>query len=168
MQLTLTGRSGSLACTWESYALIHDNVQHFIEGGAPSQRFSALHCIEQAVDSGRCSVDARLLRGEVIRALYALGRVQMRDAAVSLRTRALLTGSAQRPSLRGTVRARNMGWRLPVQAPPNDAIAESGAEFLSAVLTLTESALAGDALVIFCSSDAEAQDPEDIGYQAQA
>lgn len=100
MQLTLTARSGTVPCTWESYALIRDNVQHFIEGGSPTERFSSLHGIEQAVDFGRCSVDAARLRGEVIRALYALKQVTMGDAAVSIRTRALLTGAAERPRVK--------------------------------------------------------------------
>jgi hypothetical protein len=157
MQLTLTGRSGSLPCTWASYALIRDNVQHFIERGSPSERFSILHGIEQAVDFGRCSVNAAQLRGEVVRALYALKRVPMRDAAVSVRTRALLTGAAERPRVRSTVRARNAGWRLPVAAPSDQNVAESGASFLNAVLALTESSADGDTVVIFCSLSSSAE-----------
>jgi hypothetical protein len=162
MQLTLTGRSGSIPCTWESYALIRDNVQHFIEGGAPTERFSSLHGIEQAVDYGRCSVDATRLRGEIVRALYALKNVPMSDAAVSIRTRALLTGAAGRQSTRGTVRARNAGWRLPVTAPNDCNVAEGGASFLNAVLALTASSVDGDSVVIFCSSsDGAAADARD-------
>src|SRR6187401_970087 len=150
MQLTLTGRSGSLPCSWASYALIRDNVQHFIEHGSPSERFSSLHGIEQAVDFGHCFVDAARLRGEVIRALYALKLVPMSEAAVSIRTRALLTGAAERPRDRGTVRARNLGWRLPVAAPSDRDVAESGASFLNAVLELTASSVDGDTVEIFC------------------
>lgn len=148
MKLLLVGRAGAGACDWSGYALLRDNVQHFMEGGEPSERFVALHAIEAAVDSGRCRVEAARLRGEVLRAWYALCRVPFSDAAVSVRTRAILTGSAERPTARGTVRASHTGWRLPGAGGDSAAVAESAKKFVATVLSLTERVVDGDTLEV--------------------
>jgi hypothetical protein len=43
MQLVFSGSAGSCACDWRYYALLRDNIQHFVEQGVPSKRFVALH-----------------------------------------------------------------------------------------------------------------------------
>jgi len=148
MNLSIESRAGTRACAWSGYALLRDNVQHFIEGGKPSERFAALHGIETAVDSGHCRVDAARLRGEVLRAWYALCRISVDDAAVSIRTRAILTGSSKSPAARGTVNARRTGWRL---AGPDDGantVTASARSFVASVLSLTETAVDGETVEI--------------------
>jgi hypothetical protein len=148
MKLLLSGRAGSCACDWSSYALLRDNVQHFVERGEPNEHFSALHGIEGAVDDGRCAVEGARLRGEVLRAWYALWAVPLEDAAVSLRTRAILTKSVDTPSVRGTVQARQAGWELPVEARVKAPLPMLAKPFVAAVLALTESAVDGEVLLI--------------------
>jgi hypothetical protein len=148
MKLLLSGRAGSRACDWSSYALLRDNVQHFVEHGGPNEHFSALHGIEGAVDDGRCAVDAARLRGEVLRAWYALWAVPPQDAAVSLRTRAILTKSVDEPTVQGTVQARRAGWELPVEARGKAPLPVLAERFVTAVLALTESAVDGEVLLI--------------------
>jgi hypothetical protein len=147
VKLLLVGR-GSRACDWSGYALLRDNVQHFIEGGEPTERFTALHGVERAVDEGQCFVDAARLRGEVLRGWYALSRVPLEQAAVSLRTRAILTQSTEVPTANGTVPAQKIGWELPVDADGSERVAEAAKRFVTAVLAITERVVDGDRLEV--------------------
>lgn len=94
MKLVITGRAGAGLCDWDSFALLRDNVQHFVEGGVQSGRFSALHGIARAVDGHPCLVDAVRLRLEVLQAWSALWPVSVAGAAVSSRTRAVREGTS--------------------------------------------------------------------------
>lgn len=94
MKLVFTGRAGAGLCDWESFALLRDNVQHFVEGGAQSGRFSAMHGIARAVDGDAYVVDAVRLRLEVLQAWSALWPVSVDDAAISSRTRSVRKGKA--------------------------------------------------------------------------
>jgi hypothetical protein len=150
MELVIVGAGGAHVCDWASYALLRDNVQHFIEAGAPSDRFRALHEIERAVDEGSFRVDAARLRGEVMRARCALAQVDLARAAISLRTRAVLTGCVSRPLCRGTLPARSAGWELPLDAPEATLVPQAAARFIDLVLALTGRAVDGDQLEIRC------------------
>lgn len=140
------GSSGSRSCDWSVYALLRDNVQHFIESGRPGARFSALHAMESAVDEGESVVDALRLRAEIQRAAQALSQVRMEDAAVSLRTRAILTASAAQPSLRATVRARAVGWQLPTDPDGASRVIDAAHDFIDAVLELTQHSVEGETI----------------------
>lgn len=148
MQLTLSVGAKLCTCEWSSYALLRDNVQHFVERGQISDRFSALHAIEQAVLDGRQSVDAARLRGEVLGAVSALGGISIGEAAISLRTRAILTSSARVPAVRGTVRARQAGWALPVASENESSLLEAARPFIAAVLSVTDAVADGDDVTV--------------------
>lgn len=150
MKLFIAGRAGTRVCDWKSYALLRDNVQHFLEQGEPSWRFPALHALERAVDHGVLTVDASRLRGEVLRAWCALWKIHVDDAAISLRTRSILTGNAEIPESRGTVAARHAGWDLPVVADAQTPIPRAARHFIQTVLTLTETAVDGDTVEVRC------------------
>lgn len=158
MKLVIEGRAGRRICDWESFALLRDNVQHYIEGGAPSARFAALHEIEHAVDEGERVVDASRLRGEVLRAWTALWKVPLEEAAISLRTRATMTGSAESPSCRGTVPAQQVGWGLPIQAHPSCPVPRAAQSFIRAILALTTTVVDGEELRITCLRRGHASD----------
>jgi hypothetical protein len=147
MKLVFTSRSGAALCDWESFALLRDNVQHFIEGGSPSGRFSALHEIARAVDGQVCAIDAVKLRLEVLQAWSALLSVSVDNAAVSSRTRAIREGeraptepSVTAPAMDGELLRFAQHWSTPIPRA-----AES---FVAAVLSLTKAAVAGDVLEI--------------------
>jgi hypothetical protein len=148
MLLKLRMASKTLTCDWNAYALFRDNVQHFVEGGAPTDRFQALHAIERAVSDGHQTVDAARLRGEVIGALFALRKLNLQDAAISLRTRAVLTDNARFPDVRATVRASQAGWSLPVAGAADSKLLVAAKPFIGAVLGSTETAVDGDTLVV--------------------
>jgi len=150
MRLIVETAEGTRAFSWEAYALVRDNVQHFVEYDRPNGRFQALHGIEQAVDGGFSVVDAARLRGEVLRALFALGRISLDDAALSTRTRAVMTGSTHQPAAHPTIEARDVGWALPVSTDSDAAvsIADAAASFFDAVLDITTEAVDGQLLQI--------------------
>jgi len=150
MKLVIEGRAGRRICDWESFALLRDNAQHYIEGGAPSGRFAAMHEIERAVDEGERIVDASRLRGEVLRAWSALWKVPLKEAAISLRTRAIMTGSAEPPACRGTVPAEQVGWPLPVPGPTTCPVPRAAQSFIRAILSLTPAVVDGEQLRITC------------------
>ena len=83
MRLAFRSSGGSRACDWESYALLRDNVQHYVERGRSSAEFQQLHAIARAVDAASCFVDALRLRAEVLRAASALRSIQLEVAAMS-------------------------------------------------------------------------------------
>lgn len=146
MLLRLSMGSMFVTCGWTNYAVFRDNVQHFAEGGAPTERFRTLHAIEWAVSTGHCTIDAARLRGEVIGAIFALRKLTFKDAAISLRTRAVLTHNARLPGVRATVRASQTGWDLPVPGDADSRLLSAAKPFIASVLTLTEAAVDGDAL----------------------
>lgn len=150
MKLVIKGRAGRRVCDWQSFALLRDNVQHFLENGEPTSRFQALHGIELAVDEGSYVVDAARLRGEVLRAWVALWKVRLESAAISLRTRAILTGNSEPPECRGTVGARHAGWELPITGAAEQPVPQVARRFIRTVLALTDTAVDGDVLEVRC------------------
>jgi hypothetical protein len=144
MRLVLSLGGASSACAWNCYALFRDNVQHFLEKGLVSSRFRALHSLEQAVVSGSCSVDAARLRGEVLGAVFGLGGLRLEDSAISLRSRAIMTESPSLPRVRGTVRAAQVRWALPIEAPAGAGLLVVIKPFIAAVLAATDAAVDGD------------------------
>lgn len=146
MRLLIRSSEAARACDWTDYALLRDNVQHFLEKGGVTDRFAALHGIERAVDEGAALVPAAKLRGEVLRAWCSLWQVQLTDAAISLRTRALMTG-ALGSSVRGTLVARQAGWPLPVGLEAG-RVPEAAWHFVEGVLSLTDTAVDGDVLEV--------------------
>ncbi len=148
MQLSLAGSGAMYVCDWGSFALLRDNVQHYLEGGAPSWRFPALHAVESVVDGGPRQVDAARLRGEVLRAWSALWPVDVESAAISLRTRAVLTGCRELPEARDTVTAKSAGWELPLSAADLTPVPRAAGDFVAIVLALTEPSVDGDMLQV--------------------
>lgn len=148
MKLIIRGKTHSRTCEWASYAVLRDNVQHYIEHGAPSDRFSTLHSIARAVDGGNCYADPLRLRGEVLRAVSALRSVPLATAAMSTRTCAILAGSKEVPLVGRTSEARMLGWPLPVSGMPSDSVPFAAEEFISAVVGTTRGAASGDVLQI--------------------
>jgi hypothetical protein len=140
MRLVFRTSVDSRECDWESYALLRDNVQHYIECGRPSTEFEHLHSIARAIDTGKCLVDALRLRREVLRGASALRSVQLEVAAVSPRTRAIMLGGRQAADTGHTVEARMVSWALPVPGLPSDSVPHAAEEFVAAVLAVTRSA----------------------------
>lgn len=149
MKLQMIGCGGERTCDWRSYALLRDNVLHYVESGVRSGRFRALHALARAVDSGACTVDAVRLRHETLQALTALQSVRLSDAAISNRTRAITAGDdtpPNEPSIEATVKPSSWPARRSddLQAP----LPHAARSFAGAVLTLTSAAVAGDRVEI--------------------
>jgi hypothetical protein len=147
IKLIFTGRAGAGLCDWESFALLRDNVQHFVEGGVQSGRFAALHSIARAVDGAPCEVDAVRLRLEVLQAWGALWPVTVDGAAVSSRTRAIRRGRPIPAS--NSVTGPLMGEdEVPFAGHLSEPVPKAAQAFVTTVLSLTNAAVAGDVLEI--------------------
>jgi hypothetical protein len=92
MSLAFFGPQGNLEVRWIVYALLRDNVQHYLEGGTPSTRFAELHRLGEALVNERVRVNAERLRKELEQAKSALLHRPVTDLALSARTRAVLSG----------------------------------------------------------------------------
>jgi hypothetical protein len=148
MKLLIRNGERERRVEWSQYALLRDNVQHYLEFGQPRNSFTALHAVEIAVDGERRRVRAQELRQEVQDAWNALAHVTLEQSAVSLRTRAIMTGCERAPQVRGTVVARLAGWDLPVQGLAHQPLRELLSGFVEVVLSLTENASKEDDLVV--------------------
>jgi hypothetical protein len=168
MRIVLSSSKASRVCDWSCYALFRDNAQHFIENGRVTPRFAALHSIEQAITNGVQSVNAARLRGEVLGAIFALGKLSIADAAISVRSRAIMTGNRRAPLIRGTVQANRVGWQLPIEAPGDANLLQLLKPFATAVLVVTDKAVDGDVIEVRREGRAPAFATDDPADDAQS
>jgi hypothetical protein len=93
MSLTFIGPAGTAEHRWIVYALLRDNVQHYLEKSPGSKGdFTAIHAIAQALGGPPVMVNARQLRTQLEKGAALLGR-PLADLAASQETRAVLTPS---------------------------------------------------------------------------
>jgi hypothetical protein len=147
MQLVFQSRNGSRYVDWSQYALLRDNVQHYLESGPSQTSFTALHAVERAVDGGVAPLPALALRRELQRAWSALASLPLADSAVSLRTRAILCGFGL-PPVRATFNARLNGWSLPVEGDAGDPLRKHLETFVESVLALTDGVSTHDRVLV--------------------
>jgi hypothetical protein len=137
MRLQFKTSKGTQYLEWAHYALLRDNVQHYLESGPRRASFNELHAVEHAVDGEPKYLHALELRRELQLAWAALANLPLSRSAISLRTRALLTGT-ETPLVRGTLQASALGWALPVQADENRPLRDVVAPFVESLLVLTD------------------------------
>lgn len=147
MQLIFRTQSHAARVPWCQYALLRDNVQHYLESGPGQATFFALHAVEHAVDGEVEHVSALELRRELQRAWNALAELRLADSAISLRTRAILAGF-EPPQVRGTFQAVQSGWPLPVEGDDSDQLHQHVRSLIEALLTLTDQMSASDEVTI--------------------
>jgi hypothetical protein len=121
MSLCFVGPSGSVEHPWIAYALLRDNVQHYLEEGRPSRAFEATHSIADALGGGRVVLQARTLRGELERARKALAGRPIADLAIGPRTRGVIDHTWPPPGAGGTAllgdeRGKIVPWLSPAAA----------------------------------------------------
>ncbi len=137
MLLLFKTKNGTRYLEWAHYALLRDNVQHYLESGPGHASFKALHGLERAVDGEPKYLHALELRREIQLAWTALASLPLARSAISLRTRARLTGTGT-PHVRGTFDAHAQGWSLPVEDDPHQALRDVVAPFVESLLVLTD------------------------------
>jgi hypothetical protein len=138
---------------WSQYALLRDNVQHYLESGPGQTSFTALHAVERAVDGGVAPLSALELRRELQRAWSALANMPLAESAVSLRTRAILCGLGL-PPVRGTFKANLSGWSLPVEGDAGDPLRKHLAPLVESLLALTDG-VSADERVMVCRASVQ-------------
>jgi hypothetical protein len=96
LSICFIGPGGSCEYPWIRYALLRDNVLHHLEGGEPSQAFSAIYSIAGALRGASVSVSAIKLREELERARHLL-ELPIEELAISARTQAVISMERQLP-----------------------------------------------------------------------
>jgi hypothetical protein len=65
MQLLFKTRNGTRCLEWAHYALLRDNVEHYLESGPAHSSFKALHGVKRAEDGDARYLHALELRREI-------------------------------------------------------------------------------------------------------
>lgn len=93
MSLTFYSNNKSFEAKWISYALLRDNIQHHLENGTPSDTFSNVHSVTQALGGHSVKLPARALRSEIEQAAKALRSLPISQLAISGRTLSVISMS---------------------------------------------------------------------------
>ena len=105
-----------LRCDAVACALLRDNVQHYLENGAPSGRFAAIHSLADAHwVAGAKHLNPGELALELEVAWPCLRDIPIELLAISIRTRAALSNARRPPDIRGTILHRFVQWPLPLK-----------------------------------------------------
>ena len=115
MNIVFSGPVGDFQVAYMSALLFRDNVQHYLQAGRPTPGYPLVHAIADApIDGGILRFRADRLWREFSEAFAQIHPIEIVDLAVSIRTRAILTGKSALPSVRGTIPLRLTGWKLPL------------------------------------------------------
>ena len=137
MSLAFFGPHGSLEARWIVYALLRDNVQHYLEGGSPSEKFAEIHQISEALVQDRIRVNAARLRSQLEQAKVALFDRPAADIALSGRTRAVLSADWPPKTLETTV-AGKAELSIPMLHAGIRTMAEAFGNLVNELLEITE------------------------------
>ena len=116
MTIVFVGAGGTLVTPYAKILMLRDNVQHHLQAGRPTPGYPLVHAIaDAALEGGFAAATASELWAEVSLALAGIGDLELRELAMSIRTRAVLTGTSSLPVVRGTILLRLSGWKVPVK-----------------------------------------------------
>ncbi len=148
MSLSFKSRKGTVEQRWIYYAMLRDNVQHHLEGGAPGGDFEALHAVGSALTLGRVAVPAGRLHDELVVARGALAAKPMHEFAVSLRTQAVVSLKWPPPERRETTVVGAHGSAgLPTDASMT-TLGDAFGHLLDALIDLSEGAQETDVIEV--------------------
>lgn len=115
-EVMIFNRIRMLRCDGVACALLRDNVQHYLENGAPSGRFWAMHALADTRWAERAEILNPLeLACELDVAWPCLRKIPIELLAISIRTRAALSSAGLPPDVRGTILYRLVQWPLPFE-----------------------------------------------------
>jgi hypothetical protein len=148
MSMSFTGPRGWIEQRWIVYARRRDNVQHHLEGGAPSGEFEALHNLAGALGGVRIVVPAVRLRAELERAKAALAGRAIDDLAISQRTRSVLSLQWPPPDRQETTLVEAWGGTIPFIAPSAATLDDVFGHLLDGLLRITDGARESDTVEV--------------------
>lgn len=143
MSLAFFGPKGSFETRWIVYALLRDNVQHYLEGGMPTDRFAEIHQIGEAMLKDRVKLGAQRLHGQLEQAKAALLHRPASDIALSGRTRAVLS-ALWPPSSEETSVIGKAALTIPLLHSGIRTMADAFGHLVDELLELTQGAGASD------------------------
>ncbi len=138
MSFSFTTATGSYEQRWIVYALLRDNVQHYFEGGHPSDVFGETHAIARAIGGSKVTVSASRLRNELLRAKNDLCRKPIADLAISLRTRSVMNLKWPPPDHRATELLVATGETIPLLGELPATLDDVFGHFIDGILAITE------------------------------
>ena len=148
MSIGFSGPKGWVEQRWIVYAMLRDNVQHYLEGGEPTGEFEALHSIAEVLGGKKLSVPARRLHEELVRAKATLACRPLSDLAISLRTRSVLSFKWPPPERAETILVSEWGGSVPMLNDTVRSMDDVFGHFVDALLQITEGASASDVVEV--------------------
>jgi hypothetical protein len=115
MVTLFTSSHGTFVTPSVKILLLRDNVQHHLQLGRPDAGYPWIH--EIADGSAGLTVarpPACELWSELSVAFAGIREIAVRDTAMSIRTRSILSGLPGVPAVRGTILMRRAGWATPI------------------------------------------------------
>lgn len=113
MSLSFRGPTGTEEYRWLAYALLRDNIVHYLAKGP--DEYPCIREAAMALGGKTVTVPARALRAEIEAAQDALLSRPIEELAVSIRTRAMLMLEwPLPPQALETSLAAEMGWSSPL------------------------------------------------------
>jgi hypothetical protein len=129
-----------LATGYERFLLFRDNVQHHLQAGHPVPAYDLIHAVADApLEHAVVCLKASALWEQSWQAYRELCELPIADLAMSIRTKAILTGTPVLPAIRGTALLRLTGWKVPIATQGARTLGELFQALLSRVALITRS-----------------------------
>ena len=126
---------------WIIYALMRDNIQHYLEQGSASGEFEAIHLVDNVLGGQAVHLDAQRLRAELWRAQAGLAARPISDLAVSAKTLAVVEGTwpvQRQPST--TLAKDSLATLVPWLSPDTRTLDQVFGNLIRSLLSITSDA----------------------------
>jgi hypothetical protein len=141
MRLVVVETGHAAECDWVLCTSLRDNVQHHLEGGHPGGTFLSIHALADRCWAGsEVQISAVDLADELRQVRPLLAALGVDRLAISIRSRAALTGAPAAPAVRGTILWRLTGWQLPVTLEGARSVGEVFAGLFDGLLAFCDAA----------------------------
>lgn len=154
MNVIFASSKDRLVVPYSTMLILRDNVLHHLQAGRVAPGYPLLHSLADPRALGHHPLPAAALWEEMSLALAGLHQRNVVDLAVSVQTRALLTGVRDAPAPQATVLARLTGWEMPFQLCSGSTLALDSlfGELRSGLERLTWSGKFRGAIHVFASN----------------
>ncbi len=146
MSISLIGPKGTYEFPWIRYALLRDNILHYLEHGVCTPAFTETYKIGISIGGSPALLSAQKLREEISRA-QALCLLPIDKLAISARTLAVLRFESSLPEGPPT-RVVGVDLNLPWLSNKSQQLSDVFGDLVTALLEITEGASDSDTVEV--------------------
>jgi len=137
MNVVFASSTASFVASYPTLLLLRDNIQHHLQCGRPVPGYALIHRIAEPPLRRSQKTLARQLWNEISLGFRGLAELRLEQLAISIRTRALLSGVRDLPPVRGTTLASVAGWSVPIPMEGKSTLAEIFSELRDGLACVT-------------------------------